>query len=879
MNEKFKKEINKTTDLITSLIHEYLYKKDYPKTLSIFQQELATKIKSGIYYSMPNVPSLYNNTLLSCFKSGEKQKFLSQWERLIPNHLILTEQSLYKLNFNIQIYFAIYPILNTKANLNNEKVKKNLEKNMQEFKTFLEQNKVEEFNTSEFLTYYALPYVPDPRNNITYANLFKPEWSKCLEEQIEKCVEYYSPNNLSNLPILYDITRGKKVITINNNINNNLKNYNNKNDEKKIKELIKENNELKEKDEVNKKVFVDSQKNWCSLALDIINCSFDLVDFCNKLTNNKKNDNIEEINNKLIKYQNFLIQNLEQLDKRKTTNETNIINKKEFHPKEKINLNIKENNNKNNSISLKEEKMNNQINLPKLEINNELTNIKEDKIIYNNNNISINKNPFNNFYPNIHTGTNLNKKSLNKKNNINNTSSTLKDSKHNKISKQNMKNSIINMKKLNLILNSKHPAYNEKISHIFKEIREKIYSKDNSIRLLTLYQIFFYDILGTLSNSSIFKQLISNKNINLEVMKLVNSLSNYNIGKNYLLSKSSIIDDIFKCMISENTDTPLRQNCLGALQKFTLRNEPQNKLIELNIIHYLIDIFSFQSDILSDYSIEYGLALLMNLSLRKEGKEKFEAVGEKIINIIIKYLKYENIEILTCINGMLYSLLKKKKIRDIARQMGVEGCLDGLKKLKNEQINKQIKYISEELNKYSDDNNDNNEENINNDIGKDDLFVEEDIHAKDNIDIIYNEYPEQKIYDDNYIETHYKIMEEFLIIPKSELELNEKNKINNFMNENLNMTKLLLMTNSYRSNDSDENNNINNKIIKTEEKYNEENDEEVNNNIIINEYNNNNDCNQYNINNDFDEIYGRPDDGFAFKTQDKIMRTPPRNYS
>ena len=70
-----------------------------------------------------------------------------------------------------------------------------------------------------------------------------------------------------------------------------------------------------------------------------------------------------------------------------------------------------------------------------------------------------------------------------------------------------------------------------------------------------------------------------------------------------MLSNNNIIEDIVKLMIAENTDTPLRQNCLGSLQKFSLRNEPQNKLIELNVIHYLIYIFMFQGDILSDYSI------------------------------------------------------------------------------------------------------------------------------------------------------------------------------------------------------------------------------------------------------------------------------------
>ncbi len=829
MNEKLKKEINKTTDLISSLIHEYLYKKDYTRTLDTFQEELAEKIKTKKFYAIPLTQSFNSTNLISYFKSGDKDNFINHWNRLIPNNLLLTEQALYKLNFNIQIYFAIYPILNQKTNLNEEKVQKKLKKNMEEFKLFLEKNKSEKENelSSEFLSYYALPYIPDPRNNINYINLFKPNWSKCLLEQIEKCVEYYSPNNVSNLPILYDMVRGKKVITINNNINNNMNRNINKNEEKKMKELIRENNELKEKDENNKKIFLDSQNNWCSLALDIISCSFDLLELCNKFNNNQKNERIEEINNKLIKYQNFLINNLNDLDKKKLSTIIQL-----------------------NSINIKKD-----------------SNVKS-KPSNSNNNISISINSANNANNTFSSLSNTIKK---KSNNILNSS---KEIKKEKINKGEIKQSLINMKKLSLILNSKHPVYNEKIAHLFKEIREKIYSKDNTIRLTTLYQIFYYDILNTLSNNSNFKQLLSNKNVNLEVIKLVNSLANYNIGKNYLLSKSNIIDDIFKCMISENIDTPLRQNCLGALQKFSLRNEAQNKLIELNVIHYLIDIFMFQANNLSDYTIEYGLALLMNLSLRKEGKEKFEALGEKIINILIKFLKYENIQILTCINGMLYSLIKKEKIKKLAIEFGIGAVLEELKKLKNEKINKQVDYILEELKKNSEEKN-GDDNNIND---KDDLFIEEDIHTKDNFDTIYNEYPESKVYDDIYMEKHYKILEDYLIKPKSQLEKQEKDKINNFMNENMNMTKVLLMTNSYPSNDSDENiNNTNNKIIKTEENDDEENEEELNNknnDIVINEY-------AYNIkfenNNDFDDIYGRPDDGFAFKTSDKIQRTPPRN--
>ena len=455
MDETIKKEINKTTDIISSLIHEYLYKKDYTKTLDIFQEELAEKIKQGKFYSPPITDYPTSESLISYFKSGEKDKFLSHWTRLIPNNLILTESTLYKLNFYIQIYFAIYPILNPRTNINEEKIQKNLKKNMEEFKSFLERNKPQSESSSEFLAYYALPYIPDPRNNFTYVNLFKPEWTACIIEQIEKCVEYYSPNKVCNLPLLYDISMGKKIININNNINNNLRGYIGK-EGKKMKELIEENKDLKDKEENNKKIFLESQKNWCSLALDIINCSFDLVELCNKLSNNQNLANIDEISNKLIKYQNFLVNNLNDLNKNKISPEIKITP-----------LNIKH-------------------------VLSRESNIKITSNTNINNNVSISMNSINNIHKNSSPDTTTKK--------ISNLSVS-KELKKNKINKIEMKDSIINMKKLNLILNSKHPIYNEKINHLFKEIREKIYSKDNTLRTLTLYQIFFYDILGALSNN------------------------------------------------------------------------------------------------------------------------------------------------------------------------------------------------------------------------------------------------------------------------------------------------------------------------------------------------------------------------------------------
>ena len=105
--------INKNTDIITTLIHEYLYKKEYVKTLDSYQEELGEKIKSGKYYSLTN-KDISDSSLLNYFESGNKVEFFKQWKRLIPNHMKLTEPTLCKLDFNLEIYFALFPIMGIK---------------------------------------------------------------------------------------------------------------------------------------------------------------------------------------------------------------------------------------------------------------------------------------------------------------------------------------------------------------------------------------------------------------------------------------------------------------------------------------------------------------------------------------------------------------------------------------------------------------------------------------------------------------------------------------------------------------------------------------------------------------------------------------------
>ena len=875
--------INKNTDIITTLIHEYLYKKEYVKTLDSYQEELGEKIKSGKYYSLTN-KDISDSSLLNYFESGNKVEFFKQWKRLIPNHMKLTEPTLCKLDFNLEIYFALFPIMGNKPV--NQKAQSELRQNMEDFKKYLEKKEIELSKTTEFLAYYALPYIPNPKGHPTYAQLFKPEWVKDLKNQLINCIKFYLPSPDKKYPAIYDLINGKNIkmnnnmnykhkeeeIKNNNNlnnidnnvINNNINNIeNNKNHKINLElkaeneKLIEEIKKLKTKDEKSKIAFIDSQKTWSNLALNIISYSFGLIDIYNTVANNTQNPQVEKIRQKLVKYQNFLKRNMEELEKNKNANNSSLMVKNdEIDTIENSMLNQ-------NNLSSKKNNNNNNTNVVNYSMKNNINNIKlgdKDTLGNSNGNMNIlnekeNDNNINNYSRD--ENDNINNNNID---NIENQNENIQKGKSIQIDYE--PENLIDMKRFISALNHKIQVDDNKLIYIFREIRLRIFRRNNrQLSELTLYELFMYDLFGTLSKSSyLFHELINNQILNLEVMKILNALASLNKGRNYLLAKETLIDDIVQCMIRESTDSDLRQKCLGTIQKFTLRSQPQNKLIELNVIHYIVNLFACESDTLSDYTIEYGLALIMNLSLRKAGREKFEAIADKTIQILQKFMDKDNIQVLTCINGTLYSLLKKQKFKNEARNKGLDIQLKNAK-IDNPQLKKQITYILEELNKPPEE-----EEEY-------DENFEEDINAKDDDENNYDDYSEGESIDDNFLEEHYKILGDF-IIKNNELNKIEEIKIMKFIQNDPSMARALMnnnksaitnsMTSTFRVDDGYKPLHrpttpmSNMSMTGTSLIY-------KNNNYKENEYDNN-------------KIKIPEDSAKAFMKKDKIKRTPPRNY-
>jgi hypothetical protein len=126
-------------------------------------------------------------------------------------------------------------------------------------------------------------------------------------------------------------------------------------------------------------------------------------------------------------------------------------------------------------------------------------------------------------------------------------------------------------------------------------------------------------------------------------MTFVNALASECLGRSYLLQRQDLVADLVNILHSEEGDTNLRQCVLGTLQKFSLRRKPQSIMIQLDMIKWISNVLKNQGDQLSDYSIEYATALLMNLSLRSNGKDKCEDPDIELLKVLNDLVEHDNL--------------------------------------------------------------------------------------------------------------------------------------------------------------------------------------------------------------------------------------------
>ncbi|XP_045701755.1 lisH domain-containing protein ARMC9 isoform X1 [Phyllostomus hastatus] len=179
--------------------------------------------------------------------------------------------------------------------------------------------------------------------------------------------------------------------------------------------------------------------------------------------------------------------------------------------------------------------------------------------------------------------------------------------------------------------------------------------------------------------------------------RLVNAIASLAEGRLYLAQNTRVLRMLEERLKEEDQDVITRENVLGALQKFSLRRPLQTAMIRDGLIFWLIDTLK-DPDGLSDYTLEYSVALLMNLCLRSAGKNMCAKVAGLVLRVLSDLLGHENHEIQPYVNGALYSILSIPSIREEARAMGMEDILRCFIKEGNAEMIRQIEFIIKQLN-------------------------------------------------------------------------------------------------------------------------------------------------------------------------------------
>ncbi|XP_047444171.1 lisH domain-containing protein ARMC9 isoform X2 [Mugil cephalus] len=179
--------------------------------------------------------------------------------------------------------------------------------------------------------------------------------------------------------------------------------------------------------------------------------------------------------------------------------------------------------------------------------------------------------------------------------------------------------------------------------------------------------------------------------------RLVNAFASLAEGRIYLSQIPILLKLLTEALRKEEKDSLTRENVLVALQKLSLRRSQQTAMIADDLIGWLVDELQ-DSDCLSDYTLEYSAALLMNLCLRTKGKRKCAENGKHVLKVLTDLLGHENHEIRPYVNGALYSILCIPSVRQEAKEMSVEEILRCYSKEENPDLNRQIEFIIKQLN-------------------------------------------------------------------------------------------------------------------------------------------------------------------------------------
>lgn len=560
---------------LLGIVREYLDFAEFEETLKTFSKECKIKGKpcKSMGGSLRDSKSLIiQKDLLVAFDSGDQKTFFHLWEEHVASAVRDGDCTAQKLQFYLHIHFAIF-LLRHRAGRPD---KQELDDRMSYFKTYLETRGAALSQTTEFLPFYALPFVPNPVVHPSFKELFQESWIPELKVKLEKF-----------LALIFKASSTPKLVTI--------YQENGQSNKEMLQQLHQQLVEAERRCMTYLKRYNKMQADYHNL----IGVTAELVDSL-EATVSGKMITPEYLQSVCVRlFSNQMRQSLaHSMDFTRPGTASTMLR-----------------------ASLAPEKLKDVPLLPSLDYEK----LKKDLV----------------------WGSDRLKAFL--------------------------------LQALRWRLTTSHAG----------EQRETVLQAYISNDLLDCHSHSQRSVLQLLNSKS--------EAVRQYMARLINAFASLAEGRLYLAQNTKVLWLLEGRLKEEDKDVIARENVLGALQKFSLRRRLQTAMIRDGLIFWLIDILK-EPDGLSDYTLEYSVALLMNLCLRSAGKNMCAKVAGVVLKVLADLLGHENHEIQPYVNGALYSILSVPSIREEARAMGMEDILHCFIKEGHAEMIRQVEFILKQLN-------------------------------------------------------------------------------------------------------------------------------------------------------------------------------------
>eukprot|EP01017_Pseudomicrothorax_dubius_P034826 TRINITY_DN4812_c0_g2_i1.p1 TRINITY_DN4812_c0_g2~~TRINITY_DN4812_c0_g2_i1.p1 ORF type:complete len:335 (+),score=82.50 TRINITY_DN4812_c0_g2_i1:789-1793(+) len=233
----------------------------------------------------------------------------------------------------------------------------------------------------------------------------------------------------------------------------------------------------------------------------------------------------------------------------------------------------------------------------------------------------------------------------------------------------------------------------EEIIAILKSIRANLKGRRKTEYLSLITEKKLFDE----GDINLLQILIDSKNTDLmqATLKLISSLSESRPGRRYIIERDSFLLTLVNFLgANAKVTSYIRNKSVKIIQKLSLSKQTHKLLIENRVIDFLLQSLN-EGEAGLDQSLEYSIALLMNMSLKKEGRVIFEQNMEASFTLIEKYSDHKDSQIKSFVNGVLFSLLRSQAFLQEARKRKLDEKLETImeKSKKEEALRVQLEYI------------------------------------------------------------------------------------------------------------------------------------------------------------------------------------------